>query len=260
MEQKRDKRAVLLVSFGTRYREARENSLECIYREIVRESGLAVYQAYTSGVVIRKLAEQGVGMDTTEEAVGRLLREGADCLYVLPTHMIPGIEYDKMKTAVERYRTSFKRLEIAGAVLDRKEDCSRVIAVLREIFSFDPDKEYILMGHGTEAEANIRYEQMNTALLDEGLVNVRIASVEAKPELEDMIKEMRAPKQVKSVVLHPFMVVAGDHAIHDMAGEENSFVSRLEQLGYRTEAVIKGLGEYPQFRALYLERLLKMIL
>ncbi len=267
------KTAALLVSFGTSHQDARTNSLEQIYKELAEScASLPVFQAYTSGRIIRKLSGQGVGIDTMEEAIQKALDQGIECLYVVPTLMIPGIEYEKLLAVTAKYQSVFRRLSVARPVLAGKEQCQELVPVLQDMLQFRPDCEYVLMGHGTEAQANIRYEQMNEAFGKAGLTNVRIASVEAKPDLEDAISDLKkkyardqkAGTAVSdagriTVILHPFMVVAGDHAKNDMAGENDSFTIRLAEAGYRTEAIVKGLGEYPAFRQLYVDRLKEMI-
>lgn len=254
------KKAVLLVSFGTSHKTAREQSLEAIRRDILKAGGnLTVYQAYTSGMIIKELASQNIRIFTVEEAVTEALKDQVSSLYVVPTHMIPGAEFRKMMRAVEKYRNAFRELSVAAPVLAEKEDCGRLIPVLTKILHFQSEHEYILMGHGTYDEANIRYQQMNEAFEQAGLFNVRIASVEARPDFTDAVRSLQKRGNAKKVIVHPFMVVAGDHAAHDMAGEKDSFVTRLKEAGYRTEAVVKGLGEYQEFRRIYVGKLLDLL-
>lgn len=259
------KTTILLVSFGTSYQAARENSLNKIFEDVksavetgaqgVQGGETAFFQAYTSDIIIKKLAKEGVLIDTVEEALHKISAAGADRLYVVPTHMLAGIEYRKLLQELEPFREKFQAVTVTPAVLQHEEDCEELIPVLRQILRFREDREYILMGHGTEAEANERYGQMNEALAREGLHNVRIASVEARPDILDAIEELRKRGTGKPVVLHPFMVVAGDHAHNDMAGEVDSFAAALRHEGYQVETVVKGLGEYAAFRSLYVERL-----
>lgn len=254
------RRAILLVSFGTSYEVARENSLERIYEDLCRTvRGIPVYQAYTSRIIIEKLFGKGISMRTVEEAVQELLEKGVQELYVVSTHMIPGMEYQKMLRSLEPYRTRFAKLRVTPSVLQEKADCVALVPVLRDILQFKREYEYILMGHGTEDAANIRYEQMNQALAEQGYTNVHIASVEAKPDLEDVVFALKAQNISGEIVVHPFMVVAGDHANNDMAGDADSYVTRLQELGWQTEAVVRGLGEYPEFRQIYVERLEKLL-
>lgn len=272
------KKAILFVSFGTSYREARQKSLDCIEAELVRAGGgIPVFLAYTSGMIIQKLAEEErIHIDTVQEAMEKAAQTGAGILYVIPTHMIPGIEYDKMVRTLQQYGGAFAEVKIASPVLGEESDCDRLIPVLQRMLDFRQENSYILMGHGSEDEANVRYEQMNAALWRAGLTNVRIASVEAKPDLEDALRFLGEYDRMTAeaagrpagmsgetlrqrsarVIVQPFMVVAGDHAHNDMAGENtDSYVSRIRRAGYPVEAVVKGLGEYPQFRALYVEKL-----
>lgn len=277
------KKAILIVSFGTSHRDAREHSLNCIVRDIrtmaehvtgafANNPGgedrdgspemVGIYQAYTSGMVLSTLAREGVRIFTVEQAVEQILSDGARELVVVPTHMIPGMEYHKMLNTLEAYRSGFDRLEVTTTVLEKQRDCETLVPVLQDIFGFEPGIEYILMGHGSEADANIRYAQMNKAFAGAGLSNVRIASVEAKPDMEDALERLnriKCYKNIEKVIVQPFMVVAGDHAKNDMAGEEDSYVTRLREAGFAVEAVIKGLGEYPQFRSLYVEKAKRML-
>lgn len=255
------KPAILFISFGTSYREARENSLDCILHDLKKAgNGMPAFLAYTSSVILNKLREEeNLHIDTVQEAAERALAAGADCLYVICSHMIPGIEYEKVERVLAQYRSAFSEIKIASPVLGEKEDCGRLVPVLRDMLQPEPEKNWILMGHGTEDSANVRYAQMNEAFAEAGLTNVRIASVEAKPDLEDAIRFLKEYGGQKEVMVHPFMVVAGDHAHNDMAGAEESYVTRIREAGYPVCAIVKGLGEYPQFRALYVDKLQKLM-
>lgn len=256
------KTAVLLCSFGTSYAGARERSLDRIFqeiRELAAKEGISCRQAYTSGMILKKLAGERIFIPDMKEALDEILEEGAEHLIVVPTHMLAGLEYEKLKKEVDRCRGNFKKTDITTAVLDREEDLRKLLPVLQEIYGFREDQAYLLMGHGSEADANIRYAQMNQVFGEAGLTNVRIASVEAKPDLEDAIEYFSEHFTGKKVVLHPFMVVAGDHAHNDMAGEKNSYAARLLEEGYQVETCIRGLGEYPAFRKIYMEKLQKVL-
>lgn len=255
------KEAILFVSFGTSYREARQNSLDRIEKELMEAgNGIPVFAAYTSGMIIQKLLkEDGIYIDTVQEAVEKAVRYGAKRLYVIPSHMIPGIEYDKMTGVLEQYRDAFLDMRIAAPVLGEEKDCDSLLPVLKEMLDFKQENIYILMGHGSEDGANVRYEQMNAAFCRAGLFNVRIASVEAKPDLDDALRFLEECDKIKKIIVHPFMVVAGDHAHNDMAGEADSYVSRIRDAGYPVCAVMKGLGEYPQFRRIYVDKLCSLM-
>ncbi|MEG1848047.1 MAG: sirohydrochlorin cobaltochelatase [Lachnospiraceae bacterium] len=250
------KTAILLVSFGTCDPEVEAKSLFCIEREMAeRYDTVWVAQAYTSDMIIRRLATQQIIKYTVEEALIQARNHQIECIYVVPTHMIPGSEYHKICNLVEQYKTAFPVIRLASPVLAEEADCHKLVPLMAEMLHFSPQYEYILMGHGTKEDANIRYAQMNQAFWDAGLHYVRIASVEAEPKIEDAMLALRGQKHGKKIVLHPFMVVAGEHAKKDMAGEKDSFVTRLSDAGYRVEVIMKGLSEYPQFRQQYLDKL-----
>lgn len=254
------KKAILLVSFGTSYREARERSLECIYRDLCGlDLQIPVYQAYTSRMILEKLSGEGLSIYGVEEAVQEILWQGVASLVVTASHMIPGMEYQKIFRILEPYQDKFPELVVTPAILQQQEDCRRMVPLLRDMLHFQKEYDYILMGHGTEDAANIRYRQMNDAFWKMGYENVQIASVEAEPGLRQAVQRLSERGAGKKVILHPFMVVAGDHANNDMAGKENSYLTELQKLGYTAEAVVKGLGEYPKFRQLYIERTRKAL-
>lgn len=253
------KRTILLVSFGTSDHEARENSINRIFEDMKQVvSNGEVVQAYTSGMILKKLERQGIDILSIENAMKEIMQIGSDELYVVPTHIIPGIEYHKIIQEIEKYKKYIKKIVITTPILNQEEDCDFIVSVLEKIIDFKEENEYILMGHGTETTANIRYEQMNVAFQKAGYQNVRIASVEAKPDLEDAMEELRGireKKKIKKVIVQPFMVVAGDHAKNDMAGDEDSYRTKLLEAGYEVEAVVKGLGEFSEFRKIYVDKL-----
>lgn len=254
------KTAFLLISFGTSYVQGKERSLDRIYQELAQmEDGYPVYQAYTSGQVIKKLAGQGAAMDTVEEALDKAAADGVECLCVVPTHMIPGIEWKKMMGILSLAEKKFLEMRIAPVLLEQPEDCRRLVPVMEEILELSLDREYLLMGHGTTDEANLRYHQMNEAFWEAGWTNVHIAAVEGTPGLSKVLSQLPRPEERREVLLHPFLIVAGDHATNDMAGESHSFLTAVLEAGYRGRVMVKGLGEYPQFRSLYIKKAKRLL-
>lgn len=257
------KTAVLVSSFGTSYEDARQNSLDRIFYDLKSAAGhdsdVSFYQAYTSGMVIRKLEAQGIHIDTVKEALDKIVDEGVERLIVVPTHILAGIEYKKLSGQVMEYESKFKQIKITKAVLEDAWDCVKLVGFLYRIFKFRGDKEYILMGHGSESAANERYKQMNSAFENMGLDNVRIASVEARPDIDDALNALKQRNNKKPVVLSPFMVVSGEHVHNDMAGEKDSFASKLRDAGYVVEIIMNGLGEYADFRDIYVHKMKEIL-
>lgn len=257
------KTAVLVSSFGTSYEDARRNSLDRIFYDLKSAAGydsdVVFYQAYTSGMIIRKLASCGIHIDTVKEALDKIAGEGVERLIVVPTHILAGIEYKKLSEQVLEYESRFKQIKITKAVLEDAWDCVKLAGFLSRTFRFRSDKEYVLMGHGSESAANERYKQMNSTFENSGLTNVRIATVEGKPDIDDVLDILKLRNNKKPVMLYPFMVVAGDHVHNDMAGEKDSFASKLRDAGYEVEINMNGLGEYADFRIIYVNKLKEIL-
>lgn len=258
------KKGILIVSFGTTYRETREKNIERI-AETVREANpdCAVYQAYSSdkvGAILRK--RDGIVIPGIEEALKQMSESGVSHLTVLPTHIIDGIENNKLKRIVKESSSCFNTEKIAGALLEKEEDYFLTAKALwEELRDLVGDSVLILMGHGSYHEADSSYEKMESALREYSGKEIYIATVEGSTAIEDVISRMNAIYERKQdrrkihVIITPFMLVAGDHAVNDMAGEENSFLSKVTAEGYDAECILKGLGEYEGIREIYMRHL-----
>lgn len=252
------KKVILVVSFGTSYNDSRERTIGAVEREIARAfPDFAVKRAFTSQIIIDKLkARDGLEIANVDEAVQELVEQGCEVLVVLPTHVMNGIEYDEMVEHVMNYRSLFKSFTLGRAVLGAEEDFAEVIEILTEVTSeyHGENTSIVFMGHGTDHEANAIYARLDGDFKAAGYVSYVVGTVEADPSLEDVIEEVKATG-AKKVVLIPLMIVAGEHANNDMAGDgENSWKSRFHAAGYEVECVMKGLGEYEQIQRLFVRR------
>lgn len=250
------KKAVLVISFGTSHRRTREKTLDAIEREIQKEfSDWEFRRAYTSPTIRRILKErEGITVESVEEALGRLWQEGYRMVLAQSTHVIQGYEYDRMKATIARYQEKFDALVCGEPLLTEEEDYREVARVLgQELKSFRrPGTDRILVGHGTEHEANVSYSRLRQALLQEGYEDILVGTVESSDAREDRERLMRE-RRPRRVVLVPLLVVAGEHACRDMAGEqEDSWKSWLLCRGCEVECLFKGMGEYAGIRQIYL--------
>lgn len=250
------KEAVLVVSFGTSHKATREKTIEAIERQIREEFPLhEVRRAFTSGMIMKVLKQRdGIHVDNVSQAMEKLAADGYKQVIVQPTHVINGEEYDKMKAQAMAFENSFAHVSIGKPLLSESDDYEKVCrAVMNHFPQLEKDEALILMGHGTEHAADAAYAAVAYRFRAMGCDNVFMGTVEGYPELSDilpLIKEC-GPKKV---LLQPFMVVAGDHAVNDMAGEdEDSWKSILEREGYQVECILKGLGELPEIRNIYME-------
>lgn len=250
------KKAILVVSFGTSYEETREKTIGAIEEDFrCAFPDYEVRRAFTSGMIIKKLRERdGIEVDTVAQALEKLAADGFGTVICQPTHVMNGFEFDDVRREVSRWQSHFENLVCGWPLLTSFEDYQKVSRVLQEEFGSLPETTaLVLMGHGTEHPANSSYPALDYYLKAQGCRNFFIGTVEGYPDLETVMKEV-AGIHANKVVLAPLMVVAGDHAINDMCGDdEDSWKQQFEKAGYETEAILKGLGEYPSIRKIYLE-------
>ena len=247
------KKAILAVSFGTSHLDTMEKTIGAIEKEL---SGAfpdrALYRAFTSGMIIRKLKlDLHLEIDSVEEAVKRMREDGIEDVLIQPTHIIHGFEYEKMMEQIEPYRTGFQTVRIGEPLLATMEDYEEAVRQIMEEAGLEQEETLVLMGHGTEHHTNAAYPALDYTFWAKGYPNVVVGTVEGFPEMDEVLKKLKERK-AKKILLMPFMIVAGDHAKNDMAGEEaDSWKSILEQAGYEVRPVLKGLGEIPGIRKMF---------
>jgi sirohydrochlorin cobaltochelatase len=250
------KKAILVVSFGTSINESREKTIDIIEENIQKaHPGYRVYRAWTSKMIIRKLQRRdNTHIFTVAEAMEQMIKDEMEELVVQPTHIINGIENDIMKEEVESYSEHFKTIVFGTPLLTTTEDNESVIqAVAKEFSDIPKDEVVVWMGHGSSHAANCVYETLDYSFKDFGYENMFMGTVEAYPSLEELMKQVKN-YQPQKVHLAPFMVVAGDHAQNDMAGDEpDSWKSQFESEGFDVVCHIKGLGELNSIRNIYLD-------
>lgn len=184
--------------------------------------------------------------------------EGVESVTVLPTHLIPGIEAEKVRGEAEAVRERFRRLDVACVLLQTEEDYVPAARALWNGLKTDAcGRTVVLMGHGTSHEADESYGKLEQALRDYSGAPVYLATVEGQRTIETVLAQLRKddPAREKKVLLTTCMLVAGEHAEQDMAGEKDSFRTKLQAAGYETECLLKGIGEYEEIRKRYLEHL-----
>ena len=268
---------ILVVSFGTSFNDSRaediggvEKALQAAYPD------WSVRRAFTAQIIINHVqARDDEKIDNMDQALERAVDNGVKNLVVQPTHLMHGAEYDELTEAVENYKDKFESVKIAEPLLGEvgadetaiNEDKAAVAeAITAEAVktagfdSLDAAKEegtaFVFMGHGTSHTAKISYSQMQTQMEQLGYENVFIGTVEGEPEdtaCEAVIEKLKNAGY-KKVILRPLMVVAGDHASNDMAGDDDdSWKSQFEASGVfdSIDTQIAGLGEIDAIQQLY---------
>ncbi len=270
---------LLVVSFGTSFNDSRaediggiEKSLEEAYPD------WSIRRAFTSQIIINHIyARDGEKIDNVTQALQRAADNGVKNLVVQPTHLMHGAEYDELVSAVEEYRDQFITVDISEPLLgqvgadaaevndDKKAVATAITAeAVKEAGyeSLDAAKDegcaFVFLGHGTSHNAKVTYDQMQTQVEELAYDNVFIGTVEGEPEdteLSAVIDKVKEGGYTK-VILRPLMVVAGDHANNDMAGDDDdSWKSGFEADGSfeSIECQIGGLGGIADIQSIYVE-------
>ena len=268
---------LLVVSFGTSFNDSRVKDIKGI-EDALQEANpdWSVRRAFTAQIIINHVeARDGECIDNMDQALERAVANNVKNLVVQPTHLMHGAEYDELTAAVEKYQDKFESVKIAEPLLGEVGDDASVVnddkkavaeAITAEAVktanydSLEAAKEdgtaFVFMGHGTSHTAKISYSQMQAQMQELGYENVFIGTVEGEPEDTACEAVIEAVKNAgyKKVVLRPLMVVAGDHANNDMAGDDDdSWKSQFVASGNfdSVDCQIAGLGEIPAIQDIY---------
>ena len=252
------KKAILAVSFGTSHSDTRAVTIDAIEQDFQNAfPDYSLYRAWTSKMIIKKLkSRDNIHVNTVKEAMEQMRADGITDVLVQPTHVINGIENDLMKEDALSYREFFHSISFGNPLLTTEEDSMEVIqAVADEFPGLKEEEVLVLMGHGTTHYANAIYAALDYTFKDKGYKNIFLGTVEAYPSMESLMRMVKEYNPSK-VILAPFMIVAGDHAKNDMAGDDpESWYSQFKAAGFPVSTVVKGLGEYPGIRRLLVKHL-----
>lgn len=249
-----DKTALLMVHFGTTFDDTRAATIDAINEKAKDEfPEMKVVEAYTSRIIISRLAKRGIIKPTPREALLKLAAEGYTHVFIQSTNVIDGIEAESLRNEADYMVPFFKDLRIGRPLLYSIEDCLNVEKILAERYSSSKGKNsaVVLIGHGTETPANAIYSQMDYMFGAEGNPDFHVATVEGYPTFETTLAKLRSSK-VKNVTLVPFMFVAGDHARNDIAGD---WKEDLEKEGFKVSVIIEGLGQIPAIQDIYIQHI-----
>ena len=248
VQQSGEQPVILAVSFGSSYNETREATIDA--SEAALQAAYPEYEvrrAFTSQIVIDILEErEQMEIDNVTEAMDRLVADGVKDVIVQPTHVIPGFEYDDVMKEISGYADKFDSMKVGDPLLTSDKDYDTMVEVLKEeTAAYNAEGTAIVfMGHGTHHEANESYTRIEKRLHAAGLTNYFVGTVEGAPLVDEVLAKVDAGDYDK-VVLLPLMIVAGDHANNDMAGdEEDSWKTVFTNAGYEVECVLTGLGQY----------------
>lgn len=270
---------ILVVSFGTSFNDSRAADIGSVEKAIQKANpDWSVRRAFTAQIIINHIqARDNEKIDNMEQALERAVSCGVKNLVIQPTHLMRGAEYDELVEAVNGYKDKFENIAVAEPLLgkvgnsasvinqDKKDVAVAITAEAVKTAGFasleaaaEKGTAFVFMGHGTSHSAKISYSQMAAQMEELGYENVFIGTVEGEPEetaCENVIEAVKDAGYTK-VVLRPLMVVSGDHANNDMAGDdEDSWKSMFKASGAfeKIDCQIAGLGRIPAIQQMYVD-------
>ena len=268
---------LLVVSFGTSFNDSRAEDISSVEKALAEANpDWSVRRAFTAQIIINHVqAREGEKIDNMEQALDRAVDNGVKNLVVQPTHLMHGAEYDELTDALSKYEDKIENIVVAEPLLgqvgddatvindDKQTVAKAVVAQAMKNAGYEDAKAaaedktaLVLMGHGTAHSAKVTYSQMQTQMNKLGYENVFVGTVEGEPEETSCEAIIEAVKEAgyKNVILRPLMVVAGDHANNDMAGDdEDSWKSMFTASGAfdKIDTQIEGLGRIDEVKELY---------
>ena len=262
MQSRANKDAIVVLSFGTTFKDQRTKSIDATANAIqAAHPNAKVFTAFTSHIVIKHIAENEGSCDymTPEETLKHLMREGYTRVALVSLDIIPGMEYKYDVALFHEYKSQFKAMSLGTPLMywqGQEDQPDDVMEVMRSLHlpAYKKGTAILLMAHGTPDPSNAYYSVMQEKLRAMKRNDVHIYTVEGWPRLDDWAGKLKMHK-VEKIILMPLMMVAGDHANNDMAGdEEDSHKMILEKMGFKVEAKLQGLGESKKIRNIFVER------
>lgn len=241
---------VLCASFGSSAPEARRDieAVEAALRAAA--PGCGFVRAYTSPTVRRILAGRGEAVPSLPEALSRL---AGSAVAVQPTLLLRGREYDALRAQALARAGAFPRLLLGRPLLDAPEDVPALARAVAQAYPAQPGESLLLLGHGTDGPAAAVYPALQAAMRALSREDAFVATVAGGAAPEDLLPALRRAPAVR---LAPLLLVAGEHARKDMAGDDPaSWKSRLAAAGLSVRCTLQGLGSLPGVQALYAQRL-----
>lgn len=246
-----EKGAILLTHFGTTHDDTRAVTLDAI-NDFVAKSypNLEVREAYTSRIIIKRLADnKGIIKLNPTEALNKLKNDGYTHILIASTSLTNGLEATSVNREVQHFRDQFTKLRVATPILFHEMDYADLLKILTQ--DSDKDVATIWVGHGTYDVATAQYAMLDHMLMQTANDNTIIGCVEGYPYFEQAVARLKATG-LKKVILRPLMIVSGEHAKEDIAGD---WQEELKNMGYDVEVKIEGLGELPSIRQLIVDKI-----
>lgn len=257
-------KGLLVVSFGSTHEDTQEKAIAAAERELAAAfPDRKFYRAWSARFIRRKMAERGTPVDSPEEALERMAADGITDVLVQPTFLTPNVEYLQTLDDLRAKKDRFDRIACGTPVITTEADAAALADVIMKIYPMREWEALVLMGHGTEPgvlpddlDPDRPYKMLAEAFeAKEGQVSGAyiVGVLEAGGGIDAVCEQVRELSP-SGVTLAPLLVTAGDHAKNDMAGDEpDSWKNVLSEMVPTVGCIVKGLGEYAEFRALCAE-------
>ncbi|WAW15103.1 sirohydrochlorin cobaltochelatase [Peptostreptococcus equinus] len=260
----KNRKALLVISFGTSHPDTRKKTIEACEKLIKNNiKNYDFYSAWTSTMIIKKLSKNGEIIEYPSQTLQKLVKIGYKDILIQSLHIINGQEYEKLLEIIKIFRDKFDSIKIGRPLLSKLEDYDEVVDFIEEVTKYDNienklDTATLWMGHGTEHTAHSSYAGLEYRLRKREIKSY-IGTVEGHPSIEDVIYFMKKDG-INKVNLRPFLLVAGDHAKNDMAGQdENSWLNRLKAEGFKVKVHMEGIGEFEKIQNIFLNHTLEAL-
>lgn len=249
-----DKAAIMMVHFGTTFDDTRHATIDAINEKAASQfPDMHVVEAYTSRIIISRLAKKGITKLTPRQALLKLASEGYTHVFIQSTNVIDGIEAQSLREEAECMVPFFKEVRVGTPLLYTVDDCLAVERILSKRYAAEAGRNsaVVLVGHGTSTPANAIYSQMDYMFAAQGDTPFHVTTIEGYPTYETTLAKLKGSK-VRNVTLVPFMFAAGDHARNDIDGE---WRDKLEKEGFKVNTIIEGLGQIPEIQEIYISHI-----
>lgn len=245
------KQALLIASFGSSMQHVVDTYIVPVEKYLTAKfSELDVFRCFTSHFIRKKLTKNGIDILSPDEAVSSLIELGYERIVIQPLHIIPGYEFEKLETAMAIYDGKTEIILSQPLLYDNNDYPTVVEALAPHLPKLNEDTALIMMGHGTSHPANSAYFNI-LYYLQKHDENIYLANVDDTPTLDD-VAEVLLKKGYKKVYLHPLLLVAGDHALNDMASDdEDSWKTQLLNKGFEVEPILRGLGSMTSIHEIF---------
>lgn len=263
LQQLENKDAIVVTSFGTTFKDTRAKTIDATIAAIQKaHPNTKIVTAFTSHIIIDRIkANEGISYPTPEEVLTQLKADGYTRVAMTSLNVIPGMEYKYSTAVYNEYKNNFKKMTLATPLIywmGQEGQVDQVTETMQALTTQMPkvgaQDAILIMAHGTPDPSNAYYAVMQDRIDSLGLNNTYIYTVEGTPNLEQVIPQLKA-KGINHVTLMPLMMVAGDHANNDMAGdEEDSHKSILTKEGFKVDTYIHGIGENAAIQNIFVER------